>query len=281
MKKVISIFIILLFSILIVGCTNVLIDNNDIQNQEKNDFDSLTVSVKLEHLSKKMKNANEENVEYTEEISELEEKIKNMSRKELGNLFVDCKSVAIKNLMIIAFDENLIIVVDQGTSFESIESVKIIKSVNPTAIELQKLKTDMNVGELVSIMGYPNIVTISEFNAFDYKLDNNESYRIKFDDKLFVTEISYIDYTRLPDPTKTTDENCDPEGKTPSSVTELIKIGMTFEEVVELIGKPNYTSGSGAIRYEWNLEDGTTLNINFSRKDYKNEILYVVRIDIR
>ena len=54
---------------------------------------------------------------------------------------------------------------------------------------------------------------------------------------------------------------------------------MTFEEVVEILGKPVAALGSGAIWYEWSLNDGTSLKIQFTSKGLVDVTLYVLRIE--
>lgn len=64
-----------------------------------------------------------------------------------------------------------------------------------------------------------------------------------------------------------------------------IEIGMTYSEVVELIGEPDGDVGSGFIIYEWSLGGKEKLHIWFSRFDiegkYNFEELYVneLRVD--
>ena len=76
---------------------------------------------------------------------------------------------------------------------------------------------------------------------------------------------------------RTVDDKCDSKSIAEASKVNLIQVDMTFEEVVEILGKPVAALGSGAIWYEWNLNDGTQLQIHFSPKNTQN--LYVLRVE--
>lgn len=76
---------------------------------------------------------------------------------------------------------------------------------------------------------------------------------------------------------RTVDDKCDSKSIAEASKVNLIQVDMTFEEVVEILGKPVAALVSGAIWYEWNLNDGTQLQIHFSPKDTQN--LYVLRVE--
>ncbi len=67
------------------------------------------------------------------------------------------------------------------------------------------------------------------------------------------------------------------------SDAEKIKEGMTFEQVVSIIGQPLRDVGSGAVVLVWNTESGKQLSITFNpspgRKDPDNEgdlVAYVI-----
>ncbi len=70
--------------------------------------------------------------------------------------------------------------------------------------------------------------------------------------------------------------------KITTSDLEKIKEGMSFEEVVSMIGKPNKDVGSGAFVMEWDMESDRTLWITFNPAiDSKSEgdlIAYVISV---
>ena len=43
-----------------------------------------------------------------------------------------------------------------------------------------------------------------------------------------------------------------------------IRVGMSFEEVVDAIGKPKSDVGSGAFVFEWQLSSGSVLDVTFN-----------------
>ncbi len=43
-----------------------------------------------------------------------------------------------------------------------------------------------------------------------------------------------------------------------------IRLGMSFEEVVNAIGKPRSSIGSGAFVFEWQLSSGSVLDVTFN-----------------
>lgn len=63
---------------------------------------------------------------------------------------------------------------------------------------------------------------------------------------------------------------------------EKIKEGMSFEEIVSIIGKPTKDIGSGAFVMEWDMESDRTLTITFNRDvDSENEgdlTAYLIRV---
>ena len=52
--------------------------------------------------------------------------------------------------------------------------------------------------------------------------------------------------------------------KITTSELEKIKEGMSFEEIVSIIGKPTKDIGSGAFVMEWDMESNKTLTITFN-----------------
>lgn len=78
---------------------------------------------------------------------------------------------------------------------------------------------------------------------------------------------------------RTIDDKCDSKNIAEASKVNLIQVDMTFEEVVEILGKPVAALGSGAIWYEWSLNDGTSLQIQFTPKGMEDVTLYVLRIE--
>ena len=75
-------------------------------------------------------------------------------------------------------------------------------------------------------------------------------------------------------------------------MTEKIKVGMTFGEVVEIIGKPQRDTGSGAWQMEWDMKSGKVFVVCFnsvtnakdevsSNAEYKRSDLISYHIEVR
>ena len=60
---------------------------------------------------------------------------------------------------------------------------------------------------------------------------------------------------------------------------QQIKIGMTYEQVTEILGGPGRDIGSGAIIFEYDLETGSTVQIYFGRNNINDNTLYVTAIN--
>ena len=58
--------------------------------------------------------------------------------------------------------------------------------------------------------------------------------------------------------------------------TKEVEAGMTYDEVVSLLGEPNADIGYGAIIYEWIIDDDTTFKV-FFKKDIETEVLIANR----
>lgn len=59
-------------------------------------------------------------------------------------------------------------------------------------------------------------------------------------------------------------------GGVDDALVEQIKVGMTFSEIVEIIGKPQKDIGSGAWQMEWKLESGDKLVVSFNSTASEN-----------
>ena len=80
---------------------------------------------------------------------------------------------------------------------------------------------------------------------------------------------------------RTVDDKCDSKNIAEASKVNLIQVDMTFEEVVEILGKPVAALGSDAIWYEWSLDNDTILQIQFTPKGMEDVTLYVLRIVVK
>lgn len=125
--------------------------------------------------------------------------------------------------------------------------------------------------EAVETIGIPSYTGSSEL-SLDYSFNDGFIRRVKLSragGELTVDEVELLDkedpVTWL-DPEKTslpTKEQC-----------EQITVGMSLDEVVALIGRPQRDVGSGAILYQFDVEGGAILQIRFD-SDVEQENKYV------
>ncbi len=106
---------------------------------------------------------------------------------------------------------------------------------------------------------------ISDSKNESNELDKEENKDNEEENKLIIKEVT-IEYV-YGFPGRSSDApRCDPNltyDLTFEDVKNMIVYGMTFEEVVELIGKPQEQFGSGVLWFRWDLVDGTMFCIQF------------------
>lgn len=279
MKKIILVLLICLFFFPITGC-----NLNDESNKEELTNEKLVTE--LLNLKKQVKNekSNENLLESGDTIVELKAKILNMPIEEFETFSNDYKSINFKAYSFLLFEETLCIVVKYSDDLTKIEKVEIINNFIPNQLKVDSLKVGMNVFELIEIMGYPYVIVLSSINAMDFKIETGEIIRILFDEKLLIKTIQNIDLELelIKNPTYTVDDKCGSGVNKPElSKATLITENMLFDEIVELIGNPHKTFGSGAIWYEWTLKDEKLLQIMFSPNDFSRSSLKAVKIIYR
>lgn len=276
MKKIVLLLIFCCSLFLLSGCVTE-------KPEEKNEFTSEKLSLVLTRLKQKvdtLDNSENEELEIKQDFEDLKKQIISMSIIEFEKFCEEYKSINFRTYSFVLYEKTISIVVKYANDLLKIEDVKIFELFNAELTKIEQLNVGMDVFQVIEKMGYPYVVLLSSINALDYKLENGKIIRIIFDEKMKVLEIKDIDYEAISNPTYTTDDRCDPSGeKIELSKATLIVEKMLFEEVVELIGKPHRTFGSGAIWYEWTLEDGKLLQIMFNPYySNGNKSLEVVKI---
>ncbi len=125
--------------------------------------------------------------------------------------------------------------------------------------------------EAVETIGIPSYTGTGEL-SLDYSFNDGYIRRVKLSragGELTVDEVELLDKedpSTWVDPDKTslpTKEQC-----------EQITVGMSLDEVVALIGRPQRDVGSGAILYQFDVEGGAILQIRFD-SDVEQENKYV------
>lgn len=182
----------------------------------------------------------------------------------------------------VLFDKDTLIIVKFSPNSSSIVDIKVVDNIIPNESTKNQLMKGQKLEEVILLMGYPDKFTKTSYKSLTFRLPNNKLYEVFFDENMLVYDVKYKDLYAHEDPTRYVNENCAPrEEKTISKNTILIRENMSFEEVVQLIGKPQRACGSGAICYEWDLEDNKMLKILFTVLEYGCDDLYVVRYQIR
>ena len=252
MKRIIALFIIFTLSVAIVGC------NNDTKT-----YTSEELAQNL-RLIKNNKNDSEGETKFIDDNDSLLTKVKEMNIMEFQKFASTYKSINFKKYTFVLFDEDILIIVKYSNDYSKIIDVKIMNNIIPTETNKNQLIKGQSVDEVVSLMGYPYMITMSSENSLSFKLTNEEIIKVIFDENMHSIKIIHIDFESIKDPSYVVDEKCDPN-----------------EEVVALMGKPQRSFGSGAIWYEWDLKENKSLKVMFGRKSMNDDNLYVIKYYIK
>lgn len=270
MKRIIALFIIFTLSVAFVGCSN---NNKNYTSEE------LAQNLRL---IKNNKNDSEGGTKFIDDNDSLLTKIKEMNIMEFQKFASTYKSINFKKYTFVLFDEDILIIVKYSNDYSKIIDVKIMNNIIPTETNKNQLIEGQSVDEVVSLMGYPYMVTMSSENSLSFKLTNEEIIKVIFDENMHSLKIIHIDFESIKDPSYVVDEECDPN-ENPKDIESAILISenMCFEEVVALMGKPQRSFGSGAIWYEWDLKENKSLKVMFGRKSMNDDNLYVIKYYIK
>lgn len=270
MKRIIALFIIFTLSVAIVGC------NNDTKT-----YTSEELAQNL-RLIKNNKNDSEGGTKFIDDNDSILTKVKEMNIVEFQKFASTYKSINFKKYTFVLFDEDILIIVKYSNDYSKIIDVKIMNNIIPTETNKNQLMKGQSVDEVVSLMGYPYMITMSSENSLSFKLTNEEIIKVIFDENMHSIKIIHIDFESIKDPSYAVDEKCDPN-ENPKDIESAILISenMCFEEVVALMGKPQRSFGSGAIWYEWDLKENKSLKVMFGRKSMNDDNLYVIKYYIK
>ena len=265
---------------------NISEDNNNIENTELTN-ETITSEVVAHRLSSLSANMSEvrtseeiDDMNLEEEINKIEEDILKMSLKEFELFYKHYTMISFKPFRIIKFDDNLIIIAEMSDE-EGVTKVEIFENVIPTNESILELAEGMDVYQIMKITGFPTaITTTTQEKRFNFHTDTNDPYKVVFDDEFKFIKIEPWVFDHGSEG-RVVNDKCDPENVSEASKAELIKVDMTFKEVVEILGKPIAEFGSGAIWYEWLLDDGTILQIQFTPKGWVDVTLLVIKIVVK
>lgn len=284
MKKI---FFIVFFItlIMLVGC------NNTNENTEKtNDYvDSILQTSENEErnqINNVLKMVNEDKPKEDKESKDIEltrlcNKILEMSRDEFFKSFENYNIFLYRAYAFFEYENDICVAVMFGEDYKSINDCYVydkLKKIDLDDAIITKINVGMSPMDVVKLIGNPKLSATFGLSSLDFYLKNNIV-------RVFLASPNYIyDVKILPikDPSYTVDDKCESkEEKTEVDKAILILKNMTFEEVVAVIGNPQRTFGSGAIWYEWDLEENKLLQVMFGRKSMDDDTLYVIKCYIK
>lgn len=142
---------------------------------------------------------------------------------------------------------------------------------------LDKIISSGSFENIIENIGFPRFSGISNTYTLDFGQPNEDIFRISFSDDELYEELEVLDYNN---PSSWLDPNKE-NLPTPSDISN-IKIGMSLDDVVSLVGKPQGSLGSGAIIFSFAIDDGSSLLTWWNSKEYKpsNGPYYLYKMDI-
>jgi len=142
---------------------------------------------------------------------------------------------------------------------------------------INKIKSSNSFENIIENIGFPRFNGVSKELTLDFGLPDEDIFRISFSNDGLYEKLDVLDYDN-PSSWLDPDKNSLP---TPNDI-DNIKIGMSLDDVVFLIGKPQGSSGSGAIILNFAIDDGSILATWWNSKQYspKNGPYYLYKMDI-
>lgn len=144
---------------------------------------------------------------------------------------------------------------------DSIVTIDYYDAVEFDTSVLTQLKSGVNLGDVVQNLGLPSYIGISDTPSLDYSNDVITMYRLFFEKsngKLTYSSVSALD--------KRDSHSWIDENKTDFPDEEEIdklKMGMSIDEVVAILGKPQSDIGSGVWLFVFKLSSGKQLVAGF------------------
>lgn len=130
---------------------------------------------------------------------------------------------------------------------------------------------------LVEQIGFPRFLGVSSTYSLDFGNSNSDIYRIFFSDEIRCSDIELLDYD---DPSTWIDAG---KKDLPTlSDLENIEIGMSLDEVISIIGKPQGSVGYGSIMFTFSIDVGSTLLTRWNPGEYdsKNGPYFLASLDL-
>lgn len=185
------------------------------------------------------------------------------------------------------FFENLVFLQNDGVNHVFvIKDKNIVRHYKYPEVEKNmesfNMLNNQNIIDAVEYIGIPSFVGVSNELSLDYICQDGHIRRVKMykqKEELLIKEIVELD---LDNPTSWFDE----EKLILPTYNECaeIKQGMPIDEVVRKIGKPQRDVGSGACIFQFDVSNGSILQIMFDRyldgdELYHRNYMYVVSVE--
>lgn len=157
---------------------------------------------------------------------------------------------------------------DVVLKYDSSDNVCQYESFNKATLDLDNIalinKGD-NIFDVVSKIGLPSYEGVQSSTSLDFAKSVTILCRITFDENNLEMLVNNYEVLDKDEPEAWFDEN-----KTilPTlSMAKKVKYGMSLDEVVFILGKPQRDVGSGAFIYEYNLSDGQSFYTSLFNND--------------
>lgn len=142
---------------------------------------------------------------------------------------------------------------------------------------INEIENDDSLITLIEQIGFPRFLGVSSTYSLDFGNSDSDIYRIFFSDEMRFSDIELLDYD---DPSTWIDAG---KKDLPTlSDLENIEIGMSLDEVISIIGKPQGSVGYGSIMFTFSIDDGSTLLTRWNPGEYdsKNGPYFLASLDL-
>lgn len=130
---------------------------------------------------------------------------------------------------------------------------------------------------LIEQIGFPRFLGVSSTYSLDFGNSDSDIYRIFFSGEMRCLDIELLDYD---DPSSWID--ADKKDLPTLDDLEDIEIGMSLDEVISIIGKPQGSVGYGSIMFTFSIDDGSMLLTRWNPGEYdsKNGPYFLASLDL-
>lgn len=119
--------------------------------------------------------------------------------------------------------------------------------------------------DLIELIGVPRFLGVLSTQSLDFGNSDSDIHRAFFSNDIEYSNVEILDYSH---PNSWLDQN---KLVLPTlSDLENIEIGMSLDEVVSILGKPQGSVGYGSIMFPFLIDDGSTLLTSWNPGEYSN-----------